>query len=68
MHQWARRIVAVAFILLVVLGNIWLMSMFTGSEAPAWTAYGFFVCIALAAVGGLGMVPGLLAARRENQG
>lgn len=60
MFAWSKRITAVAFILLIVLGNVWLVGMFTGSTAPAWTANGFLIGIALAGLGGLGMLIGRL--------
>ncbi len=56
MQAWSRRIVAIAFILLILLGNIWLISLVTNSETPAWTAKGFFFCIVLTLLGGLGML------------
>ncbi len=58
MHIWARKIVALSFIGLVILGNIWLMSMFTGKETPSWTAYAFFVCLSTCFIGFLGLIPG----------
>lgn len=56
MLAWSKRVTAIAFIVLIILGNIWLIGMFTGEPAPAWTASGFLFAIALAAVGGVGML------------
>jgi ABC-type transport system involved in multi-copper enzyme maturation permease subunit len=56
MQAWSKRIVAIAFIILILLGNIWLISLVTHTEAPVWTAKGFYICIVLTILGGLGML------------
>ena len=66
MSAWSKRITAIAFIVLIILGNIWLIGMFTGEPAPAWTASGFLFAIALAAVGGVGMLIGRFTEVQEG--
>jgi hypothetical protein len=46
-----KKAVAVSFIALIILGNIWLMSMFTGKAPPAWTALAFFLVSGIAIIG-----------------
>lgn len=65
MLSWSKRVTAIAFIGLIILGNIWLMGMITGAPPPAWTANGFFACIALAALGGIGMLIARLTASSD---
>lgn len=66
MLAWSKRITAIAFIVLIILGNIWLVGMFTGGEAPAWTANGFLYAIALAAAGGVGMLVSRLTTSQDD--
>jgi hypothetical protein len=66
MTAWSKRVTAIAFIVLIILGNIWLIGMFTGEQAPAWTATGFLYAIALAAIGGVGMLIGRLTGSNED--
>jgi len=58
MWNFSKKLTALAFIALILLGNIWLLAMFTGGAPPGWTAYGFFVCIGVVAIGALGMLVG----------
>ena len=59
----AKKTVALAFIGLIVLGNIWLLSMFTGHPPPGWTAGAFIVLIGVLACGGLGLLLAYIDAR-----
>lgn len=60
MLSWSKRIVAIAFIALILLGNLWLINLVTGSETPAWTAKGLFICLILTVVGAVGMGVGTI--------
>lgn len=61
----SKKIVALTFIALIVLGNIWLLSLFTGAPPPAWTASGFIVCLVVLVMGGLGMLAGYFMRSRH---
>jgi hypothetical protein len=53
MYILGKRIIALAFILFVILGNIWLISLFTGQSPPFWTAHAFISGLVVLLVGSL---------------
>jgi hypothetical protein len=60
LKQWGKKIAAVAFIVLILVGNVWLIYRFTGGIFPQWSVLLFGLAIAVAFTGGLLMVPELI--------
>lgn len=63
----SKKVVALAFIVLVVLGNIWVMALFTHDDPPAWTATAFFGCIVVLALGAIGLGVGFLFGPKNEE-
>ena len=43
--MWPTRLAALLFILLIILGNIWIFQAATGHESPAWLANLSGICV-----------------------
>ncbi len=50
------RLVAIAFIAMILLGNYWLVERLLGQPAPGWLSASFALAILTAGVGGCGMM------------
>jgi purine-cytosine permease-like protein len=61
-----RKLTAIAFILLILIANFWLIKRFTGEANPQWTEWIFFLGASAALVGFLLMVPGWLNPQLTN--
>ncbi len=49
------RVAAVGFIVVIVLGNVWLTYGLTGQTPPVWVAVSFLGGMVIAGCGGLGL-------------
>jgi hypothetical protein len=56
-YQLGRRVVALSFIGLILVGNFWLVQKFTGEVTSEWSASLFYVLSLMVALGALLMVP-----------
>jgi hypothetical protein len=56
-HKLGRRVAALAFIGLILIGNLWLIHRFTGEVSPRWSTTLFYFLSGLAGLGALMMVP-----------
>jgi hypothetical protein len=56
-HQLGRRVTALSFIGLILIGNLWLIKKFTGEVASDWSASLFYFFSLMVAIGALLMVP-----------
>ncbi|MFW7378034.1 MAG: hypothetical protein ACOH5I_04440 [Oligoflexus sp.] len=69
-QSWLAKLLAITFILLVVLGNIWFVKFVTGQIAPHWMIYTFEALASLAIVLGvtLGIYAIVLGVRKPVKG
>jgi hypothetical protein len=71
---FGKKLTAVAFIFLILIGNIWVIYRFTGETLPPWTTDFFAGGVFFVFVGFLLMVPGwinpsgLIAENPEDSG
>lgn len=54
--SWPARLSALGFILVVLLGNVWLTFGLTKEPIPTWLGIGMAVAIGLTLLGGVGLV------------
>lgn len=59
LKTWGKKLTALSFILLILIGNLWVIYRFTGESLPQWTIEVFFVGVAIVFMGFLMMVPDL---------
>lgn len=52
-----KKIAAISFIVLILIGNLWLIYRFTGGLFPEWSMVVFGCAVAFAFAGGLLMIP-----------
>ena len=55
-HSPASRLVALAFISIILAGNVWLVYFFTAQTVPNWLQYWFSGSITVAMIGGVGLI------------
>lgn len=55
-----RRIVAVAFIVMILVANVWFIQRMTDGEIPEWSYIVFFLSLVVVLLGFLMMVPAWL--------
>jgi tellurite resistance protein TehA-like permease len=60
LNQWGKKIAAIAFIVLILVGNVWLIYRFTGDLFPQWSIVLFASAVVAAFIGGLLMIPELI--------
>lgn len=53
LYGWGRRVAAIGFILLIILGNIWATMMITNSQIPIWLYETGLAATGVAILGGL---------------
>jgi hypothetical protein len=56
-YQLGRRVAALSFVGLILIGNFWLIQKFTGEVTSGWSASLFYFLSLLVAIGALLMVP-----------
>ena len=59
------KVTAISFIVLILIGNVWLIKRFTGESFPQWSQDVFALGLVMAAVGFLLLVPGWLKPRES---
>jgi hypothetical protein len=57
LKNFGKKIAAVAFIVLILIGNLWLIYRFTGGTFPQWSVMVFGAAVAAAFAGGVLMIP-----------
>jgi hypothetical protein len=58
---YGKKVTATAFIVLILLGNVWLVCRVVGQDIPVWTTYTGYLAVVLAFLGGLLMVPDVIS-------
>lgn len=56
-HSFGKKLTAIAFIFLILIGNVWVSYRFTGKPLPGWTVLTFQLGLVLALLGFILMVP-----------
>lgn len=69
-RSWMARALAMCFILLILLGNLWFLHFLTGKPAPMWMSRGFeaIASITILLSISLGIYALILAARGAVRG
>lgn len=67
LQNWRKtpfaRAVAIGFILIILLGNVWLIYALMGRPAPVWTGLGFLFASGVIAISGVGLLTRLIKSR-----
>jgi hypothetical protein len=71
LHILARKISAISFVLLILIGHFWALLLFLGKTPSGWLQVGFFIGTFGALAGGAGLVllkiAAIIRAAREDK-